>query len=73
MREYRKHDAWSELAALLRRVALAAVIVAVPLAAVAQSVSDPAPVVGSALFGAQIQKSNGVGFVLAVGLQRARG
>ena len=73
MREYRKHDAWSELAALMRRVALAAVIVAVPLAAVAQSNSEPSPILGSALFGGSIQKPNGVGFVLAVGLQRARG
>lgn len=74
VREYRNHNPMAELGQLLRRAALAVALVAVPVAAVAQSNSDPAPVVaGPMLLGGQLAKPNGVGFVLAVGLQRARG
>ena len=74
MREYKNHNSKGEVTRLLRRAALAVALVAVPIAAVAKSNNGPEPIVtGSTLLGWQSKKPNGVGFVLAVGLQRARG
>ena len=59
-----------ELIAMLPRLAVVACLAVVTATGATRFMVEPAPIAQTALLGGDFAKPNGVGFVLAVGLQR---